>query len=296
MRQVLCRSLFTQIWVSFERPVVILPLKILIRVVFPAPDGPISPVTQGWVVGMGCMARLDSTRVEPRVCLLGSSAPRVTRGNAQHSQTSWAPDSSHSRKQYKKASDSRQCSDPLINTTCLRLNWVQSMIWRAVHSSHKADNVGNYSGESVKQEVIGCPVGNSGHSADLLLHRRLHRYVSHCEPWWPPKHVSVFVATTAPAPSSTEQLLAIKCIAEDPKKLSIPRAVLTPNKVVSENCRVIPDEDNTGHGSEIVCQWLAFTDIYIWLTATLSSPFNCHCLAKAFNWITADGSRTCWPS
>ena len=54
----------------------------------------------------------------------------------------------------------------------------------------------------------------------------------------------VLCVGTAPAPSSTEQLLAVKCISDDPNKLSIPRAVSDSNLIRPQNCRIINDDPN----------------------------------------------------
>ncbi|XP_054153923.1 protein wntless-like [Oppia nitens] len=61
--------------------------------------------------------------------------------------------------------------------------------------------------------------------------------------------ISFFIgAFIAPAPSSTEQVTATKCITENPKELAIPRAVVQPNKIQAQNCRSF-EETMIGHSN-----------------------------------------------
>ncbi|CAG2107629.1 unnamed protein product, partial [Medioppia subpectinata] len=53
------------------------------------------------------------------------------------------------------------------------------------------------------------------------------------------------MSCAAPSPSSTEQVLAIKCVAENPNQLSIPRAVVNTNQIQPQNCRDINEDSKT---------------------------------------------------
>jgi hypothetical protein len=62
--------------------------------------------------------------------------------------------------------------------------------------------------------------------------------------------ISFFIgAFIAPAPSSTEQLLALKCIADNENEFSIPRAVINSNQVQQQNCRPVNDATKTGQSN-----------------------------------------------
>ena len=66
----------------------------------------------------------------------------------------------------------------------------------------------------------------------------------------------------APAPSSTEQLLAVKCVADDPQKLSVPRQVVNSNLVKPDNCKVIND-DTTKNGQRFAFLSILLMTIYL---------------------------------